>query len=309
MVILRMNTTSSYEMLETWRAQLWSRFVRLESESTDGNFYGKVTTPIPDSKRISVIHSTRQVTKRTNQNIKTDPQDLILVMLQKTGSGFIEQEGKQARLKAGDFAILDTTRPYQLFFNNPFEQVVMQVPRQRITECMPNYKSAICRQFDGKSGPGLVISGFIQHLNNNGANLSDMDLSNFESTIVQMLTTAMRLHDDSNDDERIVRLNRIKTRLLQHIRDPELNIEKLAAQEGMRLRTVQRLFQMDGKTPRAWLIEARLTRIAQDLQAPGEARRSITDIAFSWGFNDLSHFSHAFSARFKCSARVWRTRN
>jgi AraC-like DNA-binding protein len=40
-----------------------------------------------------------------------------------------------------------------------------------------------------------------------------------------------------------------------------------------------------------------------DLCDPALRNRTISDIAFSWGFVDASHFSRAFKARFGCTAR------
>jgi AraC family transcriptional regulator, positive regulator of tynA and feaB len=34
--------------------------------------------------------------------------------------------------------------------------------------------------------------------------------------------------------------------------------------------------------------------------------RSISEIAWGWGFNDLSHFTKSFRARFGLSPREWR---
>jgi AraC-like DNA-binding protein len=54
------------------------------------------------------------------------------------------------------------------------------------------------------------------------------------------------------------------------------------------------------------IVERRLDRCREQLDDPRLAHRSITEIAFAWGFKDLSHFSRRFSARFDKSPRDYR---
>lgn len=48
--------------------------------------------------------------------------------------------------------------------------------------------------------------------------------------------------------------------------------------------------------------ERRLALCHRDLTDPAMCNRSITDIAFAAGFNDLSQFSRAYRARYGCPA-------
>lgn len=301
-----MNVQRAQANWNNWRAQLWDSFARLESTSDSPAFFGSVSHPVAGSTRLSGVRSTRQLTERTARNIRTDPADKVLLILQQSAHGFLEQEDRQARLQRGEFAICDTSRPYRLFFENPFEQIVLQLDRRRLAECIPSLRRHTARRLDGNSGPGLIVSGFVRQLFRDGAGLKDADLATFEGTFVQMLATVIRLSSDGDDDGAHARLNRLKARLLQEIRDPDFDLAEIARAEGMSLRTVQRLFFTDGTTPSAWVAAQRLAGVSRDLRSPGEASRSITDIAFSWGFRDLSHFSRAFKAQFGCNARQWR---
>jgi AraC-like DNA-binding protein len=58
----------------------------------------------------------------------------------------------------------------------------------------------------------------------------------------------------------------------------------------------------DGKSAlRFW--DLNTGRVAHSLEGHKDW---VTDIAFSWGFNDAAHFSRAFRARFGCSPRALR---
>jgi methylphosphotriester-DNA--protein-cysteine methyltransferase len=56
-----------------------------------------------------------------------------------------------------------------------------------------------------------------------------------------------------------------------------------------------------------WIKQARLDHCAADLSNPDLRERSITEIAFGWGFNDAAHFSRTFRAEFGMAPREYRS--
>jgi AraC-like DNA-binding protein len=299
----------SRDTWEVWREQLWSRFVRLESTSSDDGFFGHVSAAVPDSCRLSTVHSTTQVTERTAVHLRRDPQDYVLFALQIEGHGFIEQDGRQARLETGDFGCYITDRPYRLAFDSPFRQIILRLPRDRLAERLPCLSQMTARRFDGRAKAGMLATGFIHQMVENGADLTDTILRDMETATAQMFATAIQQSIEGPGDAQIQRLDRVKRRLRAQLRDPELDLGDIATAEAMSLRTLQRLFQTEGLSPSQWVAEQRLTRVAGNLRDPAHAKRSVTDIALSWGFGDLSHFSRAFRQRFGTSARAWRSGN
>jgi AraC-like DNA-binding protein len=70
----------------------------------------------------------------------------------------------------------------------------------------------------------------------------------------------------------------------------------IAAAQHVAPRTLNRLFAREGTTPIRWLWQQRL---AGAYQALAERRfKHVTDVALSFGFSDVSHFSRAFKAAF-----------
>jgi AraC-like DNA-binding protein len=72
----------------------------------------------------------------------------------------------------------------------------------------------------------------------------------------------------------------------------------LADRMGVSIRTVHNRFEEAGLTFGKWVIEHRLLACQKALSDPAFDTLSISEIAFKWGFNDLSHFNKAFRARF-----------
>jgi AraC-like DNA-binding protein len=55
-----------------------------------------------------------------------------------------------------------------------------------------------------------------------------------------------------------------------------------------------------------FILAERLKGAARLLAAPEAAHRSVTDIAFSCGFNDSSHFGRVFAAKMGVTPTEWR---
>jgi AraC family transcriptional activator of tynA and feaB len=64
------------------------------------------------------------------------------------------------------------------------------------------------------------------------------------------------------------------------------------------VRTLHLRFEKLGQSFGRWLLENRLDACGKALRDPHQQSGSISDIAYRWGFNDLSHFNKTFRARF-----------
>ena len=82
----------------------------------------------------------------------------------------------------------------------------------------------------------------------------------------------------------------------EHLRDPELCIDQISATLGCTKRYLHMLFSDKGMTVSDYIWRARLLHCRQELETqPG---KTITDVAFSWGFSSSSHFSRVFRKHF-----------
>jgi AraC-like DNA-binding protein len=66
------------------------------------------------------------------------------------------------------------------------------------------------------------------------------------------------------------------------------------------------MFAAMGKTPSGYIVERRLQRAADRLNAAPAT--SITELAFELGFNDSAYFARCFRQKFGVAPRDWRRR-
>lgn len=283
--------------LSRWQEMLWATYVRLETEAESDEFYGSAAGVLPGSQRLSVVSSTSQRTRRTGSNIRTDPSEFTLMAIQMDGVGFVEQGDRQARTRPGDFVLYETTRPYTLCFEGPFKQLVLKLPRKILNHRLTNLSAVTARTFEGTQGASRVVREFVQLLASSAGELGDCGLECFEDAAADMIATACLVQSAGLRPDAAL-YSEIRSRLCKLVRDPCLDLEALAISLNMSLRSLHRLFQRHGTTPGKIVLESRLDGAMRDLQSSLCKHRMIGDIAFSWGFSDLSHFNRMFRIKY-----------
>jgi AraC-like DNA-binding protein len=94
---------------------------------------------------------------------------------------------------------------------------------------------------------------------------------------------------------RAARREAIKADLVQNA---ALNLDQLAARQGISPRYVQMLFEEMGTTFSGFALEWRLDAACRMLTSPRYEAWSVTAIAFEAGFGDISHFNRRFRRRY-----------
>jgi AraC-like DNA-binding protein len=100
---------------------------------------------------------------------------------------------------------------------------------------------------------------------------------------------------------------RIETFIQANLADPALTPADIAAEAHISVRHLHRLFESQGRSVSDWIRERRLEACRAALSDPCMENKSITEIAFSWGFSDSSHFSRSFRKSFGTSPRQFRS--
>jgi AraC-like DNA-binding protein len=105
---------------------------------------------------------------------------------------------------------------------------------------------------------------------------------------------------------RATALTLLKAAIESRLHDPDLKPVTAAAAAGISVRYANVLLAQEGTGLEAYIILRRLERCRRALDDPAQARRTIGDIAFSWGFSDLSHFARRFKAEYGCTPGDYR---
>ena len=143
--------------------------------------------------------------------------------------------------------------------------------------------------------------------------LADVEWASVAQNLVELLSTlAQRLAaptPDTNNNNTATQaaiLHRICQTIERRLDDGELSPARVAQAEGISERYLQKLFEGVGDNFTHYVRERRLQRAWADLSNPTEVHRSISEIAYRYGFGDSAHFSRTFRHRFGLPPREFR---
>lgn len=293
-----------------WRDLVCDTFVELECEMPySDTFSGSLSNIDLGDFQVSIVDSTSQIVRRTRDSIRNSNRDHFLLSLQTCGRGMIAQDDRVAVLKPGDFALYDSTRPYRLEFDNRFGQIVLQLPRQTVTERLIDADLLTAMRVDGGSGVGLLTSNFIRQLHDQIEAIDELSSGRLKASAVDLLATALAEQSGArthcSEGQAILR-RRVCAYIDQHLSDHGLTCERIAAAHAISERQLRRVFEGSELSVSEWIWSRRLEQAKRDLEDPLKAPLSVTAIAYDVGFKDSAHFSRSFRARFGLSPREWR---
>lgn len=231
------------------------------------------------------------------------------LMLQLQGRTAVSQGKRACTLAADDMCVLDGVAPFRLEVEAGSSQVVfLRMPRRLALSRHPGIERGTARQWaSGEAGVTLLRTVLLGLLNA-AADLSQAQCTAALAAIAYLMGVPEPAREPAADDgnwRAVAALSHISERLS----DPGLTAEAVAAAQGIcrrRLDEILREATGSSLTPHIW--RARLVRAARELRDPSRASSTVTQIAFSLGFVDASHFTRTFRRRYGCAPRDWRKR-
>jgi AraC-like DNA-binding protein len=93
-------------------------------------------------------------------------------------------------------------------------------------------------------------------------------------------------------------LTRLRAAVEARLGDPSVDAESIATAAGVSVRYANEVLAEHGASLMRLVKTRRLERCRRALEDPLQAHRTISDIAYSWGFSDMTHFGRVFRAAY-----------
>jgi AraC-like DNA-binding protein len=301
----------SHRRLSLWQDIVCDVFVGLDCKSDLGSaFRGSVTQASLGKAICSEVCSDRQHVYRTPSRIARSDQDFVLIALGNRGDGGVVQDGRETVIHPGEFALYDTTRPYELKFNAAFAQTIFKVPREMLQRRLGGTETLTAMSFGAGVPLERLAYDFIYKLCQSADQIDPNHAAALSEQAVDLLAMALgeRLVKSSlpSSTHRSALLYRLKAHIRSHLADPDLSLAEAAAALGISPRYVNDLLADEDTSFQRYVLAERLAQCRRDLASPVLAHRHVSEIAFAWGFNDLSHFGRVFREHFGMSPRDFR---
>ena len=281
------------------RVELWERhnttaLVRLDVRANGPLSAREVTVHSP-RLTLARVRATSHAIERSAGAIADDPCDAIAVYLMLRGESSFEQQGDSHTLRPGDAVICPTDRPFSRDFAHGLEELVVKVPCDAF-EIRPLHP---------------VIASF-------GADKAGDQANQYAEALAKLTARATRAVQPVQVDERtIVDLVTVlaigsqaarpaayraaaRTFIEEHLTDPGLGADQVAAAIGISERHLSRVFAADEASVPRYVLSRRLelARTMLAASAPGLETATVAEIAARCGFVSTTYFSHVFRKQF-----------
>ncbi|MDO8827837.1 helix-turn-helix domain-containing protein [Methylophaga sp.] len=282
--------------------------VAITSPAKDAMFQNLVIYPW-NNLQLSVIRSSALTIERLPQEPYLHSQDAYFAVILVSGDYLMMQNGREVFLQPGDMTIYDATRPHRIQCPKDFTKLIISIPRARFRDRIAGIDNCTALRIPGTVGAGLIASNFLRSLASQTDHLKAYEFSTLSDHALDLLTLAVasvRPVDYSLSRSRTITINRIKAFIEQRLADSTINSTMIANCVGLSSRYINDLFADEGTSLMRYVWKRRLENCRKDMLNPVHVGHRLSDIAFRWGFNDLSHFSRAFKQQFGCSPREFR---
>jgi AraC-like DNA-binding protein len=293
-------TTDDYapaDRAPVWREWIWKQFGGLESDLYgDTDFDGHLASARAGDLILTKLEANRHRVVRTRDMVRSSEEGYLKIVAPMRGRAGVEQMGRQAWVTPGAWTIYDTTGSYSVANPERVEHLIVMLPKAQMIERGLRLENLMARPVGGASGIARVALSTMRSTFQELPHMSADAARGAGELIAQLVR--LSLIELSGQETQLTQREALKDRIrgyvALHLRDPGLSVEQIAVALNCSKRHLYNAFSEEDQTLASYIQTLRLEACIRELQHPMVQRRPITDIALSWGFNNLSHFSRVF---------------
>jgi AraC family transcriptional regulator, positive regulator of tynA and feaB len=178
--------------------------------------------------------------------------------------------------------------------------LVLKVPRRDLEARVGNVRGITCRPIRALEPANGLLSSFLAMLTVHAEALGaatqvivrDQALDLFAASCAQ----AKEGHKPRGSSARsLVGLN-VRAAIDARLADPTLDAATVAGAAGVSVRYANAVLAQDDTSIMRLIQAKRLARCRKALEDPSQTHRRISEIAYGWGFTDMTHFGRRFKA-------------
>ena len=305
------NTVHPRDRFDFWHSVACKSYVEHECEPDERRrFEGHVDiAPLAHTSLSTYSNTPARIWRTARQVARAHADDLYLA-LQISGTCTVSQDGRDASLQPGDFCLADTAGEYAFTYPVHSSQLILKIERARLKARLPHFRSLMAVPVRSGEATGALASDFFSMLpryRDSISGLAELRIADqavdLAALALSSVTGASGLKLSSASASALLRLRQAVEAALGK---RGVRCAEVAEAAGMSMRYANHLLLQEGTSLERFLQHRRLEKCREALRDPGQSHRSVSEIAFAWGFSDASHFTRSFKAAYGLAPRDYR---
>jgi len=289
-----------------WRDAICDVYVHVDVKASDPERYrGFIREAKFGGVVLTDILLSEQRIRRGRQHISRLDKECYYLQLIHKGSVSVVQRGETHKSNAARGAVFCAAEQYELHGHGEVRSFYLEIPRDEFAQRFPRERIPVSASLNTTQGLGRIATEFCATLATEGSRLEEGVRAGLGDQLMDLLAFSLLTSEGdmpaAEGSVKRARLWSIQQWIEDHLSDPNLSLEKVAAANGMSLRYLHVLFERCDMSASEWIWNRRL-QLCYDRIARGDGR-SITSIAFDHGFNSSAHFSTMFRRKYGISPR------
>jgi AraC family transcriptional regulator, positive regulator of tynA and feaB len=273
----------------------------LHTESLDATLDGTMTFGSIGRLQIGHIAVSRHRIGLTPELARAEHHPVAKVIIQTAGVSVYEQRGERVVLMPGDGLVYDVSQPHAITSTETTEHFVVTVPHDLVAGRGIRLDRLSAQRFSARTGVGRLAADLIHSTFGELATISQACEDDLAASLLSLMF--LPLPTEAAHASEALR-HRIESYIRDQIRDPELSIEQIASALRCSKRYLHMAFAASDRSITDHIWSTRLDGCRGDLARRTD--RTISEIAFAWGFSSSAHFSRAFRKRFGVTPTAFR---
>jgi AraC-like DNA-binding protein/quercetin dioxygenase-like cupin family protein len=260
--------------------------------------------------RLARLKADHYSCERGRRHITRNAPRLYSFLLQAKGSSTFQHCGHEAQLSEGDFILVDTGVPHYFLTKEEATTIMVRVRPDVLREYLPTPEQFCGLQLGKAVGFTSTVAAMVQSLSEQiSAGATPCYEDRVARYLLEMISMSYTMGFESSSKGSAVAWQRqsdIIRYIEDNLRDPQLSQASIAV--GLRLspRYLRTIFSVSGEKMSVYILRRRLEECARQMRNPTWNGHTLTEIAFSWGFNSAAHFTHSFRDQFGVAPRDYR---
>jgi AraC-like DNA-binding protein len=286
------------KQIQCWSDALMDLCGQFEVDPLEASsFEGRINYITVSQLKLCQIEASQHRIAHTISRTRLSEHPFVKILFQTHGNSYFEQNGRRIEVRPGDCLAYDVSCPHTIVSPALTRHEVVIVPKELLQERGFRLSKMSACKLSARTGTGRIAHDFVHAVFDEATKLSPYNAIGVADSLIDLLLLPLREADTAFDRGGAEAMYiRAQFFIREHLRDPELSIDQISAALGCTKRYLHMLFSDRGMTVSDYIWRARLQHCRQELET--QSGKTITDVAFSWGFSSSSHFSRVFRKYF-----------